>query len=313
MEDNQTTTATEASSATPGDGSALPKRKRISPSTIVVALILIVGIGFMAYPTISDWWNSMTASRAISNYTAVVDEMTPEQIAAMRAEAVEYNEQLATVNQNFNAPVKLDREYESVLNVDGRGMMSFLQIPSINVELPIYHTTREQVLQVACGHLEGTSMPVGGPSTHCVVTGHRGLPSAVLLSNMDKLSEGDLFMLNTLDETLTYEVDQIRIVEPQETNDLMIVPGEDLCTLVTCTPYGINSHRMLVRGHRVPNSNPLNITGEAEQISPILVASAVGIPLMFVVLAIAMFMTRKRNKRNVAFDTLSAQRKSDKP
>ena len=172
--------------------------------------------------------------------------------------------------------------------------MGYLEVPPINVKLPIYHGTDEAVLQVAIGHIEGSSLPVGGEGTHCVVSGHRGLPSARLLTDLDKMVEGDTFMLHTLNETLTYEVDQIRIVEPHEVEELTIVPGEDLCTLVTCTPYGVNSHRLLVRGHRVPTVNVANIEQEAEQISPLLVASAIGVPALMALLAAALIMTRRR-------------------
>lgn len=269
-------------------------RKRLS--TVIVVLILLVGLGIMAYPTISDWWNSFHQSRAISNYIEAVNELSEEEYESVWNDAVEYNEMLASQIQTFSLTEEERQEYDSLLNIEGNGIMGYLEVPSINVSLPIYHGLDESILQIAIGHIEGSSLPVGGPSTHCVVSGHRGLPSARLLTDLDKLDKGDLFMFHTLREVLTYQVDQIRIVLPEETEDIEIVPGEDLATLVTCTPYGINSHRILVRGHRVPTVAADRVVEEAEIISPIIVASSVGIPLMFIVLAVALFFTRKQPK-----------------
>lgn len=269
-----------------------PARQRIS--TIFVVIVLLVGVGFLAYPTVSDWWNSFHQSRAISNYIEAVNELSPEEYERIWTDAETYNKSLLGHVQTFELSPEEQADYESQLNVSGLGIMSYLEVPSINVKLPVYHGVSEGVLQVAIGHIQGSSLPVGGESTHCVVSGHRGLPSAKLLTDLDRVSEGDVFMFHTLNETLTYEVDQIRIVEPSDTQDLMIVPGEDLATLVTCTPYGINSHRMLVRGHRVPTVASDRVVAEAEQVSPVVVAAAVGIPVMFVVLVIALIVTRKR-------------------
>lgn len=269
-----------------------PARQRIS--TIFVVIVLLVGVGFLAYPTVSDWWNSFHQSRAISNYIEAVNDLSPEEYERIWTDAEAYNKSLLGRIQTFELSPEEQAYYESQLNVSGLGIMSYLEVPSINVKLPVYHGVSEGVLQVAIGHIQGSSLPVGGESTHCVVSGHRGLPSAKLLTDLDRVSEGDVFMFHTLNETLTYEVDQIRIVEPSDTQDLMIVPGEDLATLVTCTPYGINSHRILVRGHRVPTVASDRVVAEAEQVSPVVVAAAVGIPVMFVVLVIALIATRKR-------------------
>lgn len=269
-----------------------PARQRIS--TIFVVIVLLVGVGFLAYPTVSDWWNSFHQSRAISNYIEAVNDLSPEEYERIWTDAETYNKSLLGRIQTFELSPEEQADYESQLNVSGLGIMSYLEVPSINVKLPVYHGVSEGVLQVAIGHIQGSSLPVGGESTHCVVSGHRGLPSAKLLTDLDRVSEGDVFMFHTLNETLTYEVDQIRIVEPSDTQDLMIVPGEDLATLVTCTPYGINSHRILVRGHRVPTVASDRVVAEAEQVSPVVVAAAVGIPVMFVVLVIALIVTRKR-------------------
>lgn len=176
--------------------------------------------------------------------------------------------------------------------------MGYIEIPSIDCSLPIYHGTEESVLQTAIGHLEWTSLPVGGESTHCVLSGHRGLPSAKLFTNLDKLVEGDVFMLRILDEVLTYEVDQILIVEPQETAELQIVEGQDYCTLVTCTPYGINTHRLLVRGHRIDNmeeAKTVHVTADAVQIEPMIVAPIVAIPILLV-LFIALIIPRHKKR-----------------
>lgn len=189
-------------------------------------------------------------------------------------------------------------EYNALLNVSGNGIMGYVEIPSINVSLPIYHGVDEAVLQIAIGHIEGSSLPVGGANTHCVISGHRGLPSAKLFTNLDQVKEGDLFMLQILDETLTYEVDQIRIVEPADLTNVVIEENQDLCTLVTCTPYGVNSHRLLVRGHRVANANgsDIRITADAMQIDPMLVAPAVAVPILFVLLVWLLVRYRKQKE-----------------
>lgn len=267
-------------------------RQRIS--TIVVVLVLLAGVGLLAYPTVSDWWNSLHQSRAIASYIESAQRLSAEDYERVWNDAVAYNESLISRPQSFELTPAQEADYDSQLNIEGNGMMGYIEVPAINVKLPLYHGVSEQVLQVAIGHIPGSSLPVGGPSTHCVVSGHRGLPSAKLFTDLDRVQEGDLFMFHTLLETLTYEIDQIRIVEPADTDDLMIVPGDDLATLVTCTPYGINSHRMLIRGHRVPNVNVDSLTAEAEQINPIVVAGAVGIPVMFAILVVALVVTRKR-------------------
>ncbi len=292
--ENQKPQADKPEGKTPKEpkGSKSPARQRIS--TIIVAIVLLVGVGLLAYPTVSDWWNSFHQSRAISSYIEAVNDLSPEDYERIWTDAEEYNRSLLARAQTFSLNEQEWAEYDSQLNVEGNGIMAYLEVPAINVKLPIYHGLDEGALQVAIGHMEDTSLPVGGESTHCVVSGHRGLPSAKLLTDLDRMSEGDVFMFHTLNETLTYEVDQIRIVEPTDTKDIAIVPGEDLATMITCTPYGINSHRMLVRGHRVPTIAADRVVAEAEQISPFVVAGAVGIPVMFVILLVALIVTRKR-------------------
>ena len=229
------------------------KKKSGKFTTIILILILIAGLSLLLYPSISDYWNSLTQSRAIANYVEKVANMDAHQYDELWAAAEAYNQSLSEQGTLYHLKEEQKAEYESLLNVSGTGVMGYIEIPDINCVLPIYHGTEESVLQIAVGHLEWTSLPVGGESTHCVISGHRGLPSAKLFTDLDKVEVGDLFMLRVLDEVLTYEVDRILIVEPQETEALQIVEGKDLCTLFTCTPYGINTHRMLVQGHRVDN------------------------------------------------------------
>nr|MCR4752721.1 class C sortase [Eubacterium sp.] len=188
-------------------------------------------------------------------------------------------------------------EYRSILDVTGTGIMGYVEIPSIGVHLPIYHGMDESVLQVAIGHLEGSSFPVGGTGTHAVITGHRGLPSAKLFTDIDQLKEGDKFLLQILDRTMTYEVDQIRIVLPEELQDLEIDPEKDYCTLVTCTPYGINTHRLLVRGIRVENDEEeINVVADALQLEPVIVAPIVAAPILLLLFIILLALTSQKKK-----------------
>ena len=222
-------------------------------TTIILILLLLTGLSLLLYPTVSDWWNSLHQSRAIAGYTEAVAGLDGESYDAWWARAREYNEGLPHKKDRYRMTGEEKEGYESQLNVAGNGIMGYIEIPRINCSLPVYHGTDEAVLQVAVGHMAGTSLPVGGGTSHCVLSGHRGLPSAKLFTDLDQMEEGDLFMLHVLDETLTYEVDQITVVLPEEVNDLEMVEGEDYCTLVTCTPYGINTHRLLVRGSRTEN------------------------------------------------------------
>ena len=264
-----------------------PKRKRRGPkvSTIVATIILLVGLGIIAYPTFSDWWNSYHQSRAIASYVNAVQETDPKQIEAMLDEAHKYNEKLLTKSNRYVMSDAEKAEYDEILNLTGNGVMGYVQINTINVDYPIYHGMDESVLQIAIGHLEGSSLPVGGPNTHAVISGHRGLPSAKLFTDIDRLVEGDTFTVTVLNETVTYEVDQIRIVLPTDLSDLNIESGKDYCTLITCTPYGINTHRLLVRGHRIDNLEDLDVvTAEALQIPRYIAIPAVSIPMLFLFL-----------------------------
>lgn len=229
------------------------KLKKINISTIILILIFLVGLSLLLYPTVSDYWNSFHQSRAIAKYTEQVAELNNDLYKQLWEDAVAYNERLLTKLNRYKMTSEEKAEYESLLNVSGNGIIGYIEIEKINCSLPVYHGTAESALQIAAGHIEGTSLPVGGASTHCVISGHRGLPRAKLFTNLDKLVEGDTFELHILNEILTYEVDQISVVEPDEVEKLEIEEGKDYCTLVTCTPYGINTHRLLVRGHRVAN------------------------------------------------------------
>lgn len=257
-------------------------RRRII--TIVLIAAFLGGLSLLLYPTVSDWWNSRHQSRAVSTYMEAVAQIDDNRYDQIWNEALAYNAELARKEMNFKLNDEQLEEYNSLLNITGNGIMGYVDIPAINVTLPVYHGTEESVLQIAIGHIAGTSLPVGGESTHCVISGHRGLPSAKLFTDIDKLVVGDLFTLNVLDEVLTYEVDQIRIVFPYELDDLRIEAGKDYCTMVTCTPYGINTHRLLVRGHRIEtkaDAREVRVAADALQVDEKMVALFIAAPLLF--------------------------------
>ncbi len=274
------------------------KKKGNHLITILLVLIFLLGLSLLLYPAVSDYWNSKHQTRAIAVYSEEVSGLDEDQYQALWEAAAAYNASLLERDNAYLLTEEQKAAYEQLLNVSGLGIMGYIEIPSIDCSLPIYHGTEESVLQIAIGHLEWTSLPVGGESTHCVLSGHRGLPSAKLFTNLDKLQEGDVFLLRVLDEVLTYEVDQILIVEPQETGALRIVEGEDLCTLVTCTPYGINTHRLLVRGHRIenaPEARLVRVTADAVQIEPLLVAPIVALPMLLLLLILLLLPKRPKN------------------
>ena len=265
--------------------------------TVILILVFLAGLSLLLYPTVSDYWNSFHQSRAIASYAQAAAELDDDAYERMRADAIAYNARLAQNGQSLTLSPQEQADYEAQLDVTGTGIMAYIEIPKIKCSLPIYHGTNEAVLQIAVGHLAGSSLPVGGAGTHCVLSAHRGLPSAKLFTRLDELAEGDTFLLQTLGETLTYEVDQILIVEPQEVAALGITEGGDSCTLVTCTPYGINTHRLLVRGHRVENdaqAKAVRVTADALQIEPLLVAPIAAIPLLVILLAV-LLLTEQRN------------------
>lgn len=269
-------------------------------STIILILIFLVGLSLLLYPTVSDYWNSLHQSRAIAQYAEQVANLNNEAYDQMIADAQSYNETLPGKAQRYTLSDEEKEAYNALLDPSGNGAMGYIEIPEIKCSLPIYHGTGEAVLQIAVGHIEGTSLPVGGPGSHTVLSGHRGLPSAKLFTDLDKLVIGDTFMLRILDETLTYEVDQILIVEPHEMQALEIEDGRDYCTLVTCTPYGINTHRLLVRGHRIENqeeAKTVRVTADALQIEPVIVAPLVAAPMLLLLLIVLLARTSGKGKK----------------
>ena len=282
------------------------KKKNNNWTTVFLVLLLLAGVSLLLYPSLSDYWNSMHQTRAIASYAETVSQLDTAQYDEMWKAAQDYNRSLAQRETAFALTDEQKAAYESLLDVSGLGVMGYIEIPEIDCSLPIYHGTEESVLQVAVGHLEWSSLPVGGEGTHCVLSGHRGLPSAKLFTNLDKLAVGDTFLLRVLDEVLTYEVDQILIVEPEQVDALGIVPGEDYCTLVTCTPYGINTHRLLVRGHRVentPEAARMHVTADATQFDPLIVAPVLAIPVLLLLLIILLLPKRQSKSRGDEIDT----------
>ena len=277
------------------------KKNKNRITTLLLALVFLAGLSLLLYPTVSDYWNSFHASRAVAAYAQEVADLIGEEYDRLLAAARDYNARVPERSNTFALTEAEQEEYQSLLNMDGTGIMGYIEIPNIKLSLPIYPGTEESVLQIAVGHLDWSALPVGGEGTHCVLSGHRGLPSAKLFTNLDQLREGDTFTLRVLDEVLCYEVDQIRVVEPQDTAALLPEPGQDLCTLVTCTPYGVNTHRLLVRGHRIetPDSaDAIRVTSDAMQIEPILVAPAVGVPLALLAVAALLLSDRRRKRKN---------------
>ena len=264
-------------------------------ATIILLISFLIGLCVLLYPSFSSYWNSKTQSEAIVDYESMLAQFKPEDYSAVFAEADAYNRQLLELEEPFVQHRTL-QQYHSVLNVSGTGMMGYITVPKINQELPVYHGTSDGVLSVAVGHLEGSSLPVGGESTHCVVSAHRGLPTAILFTHLDRMEIGDTFYFTILDRTLTYEVDQIRIVEPDDTSLIRITEGKDYCTLLTCTPYGINTQRLLVRGHQVDETQTRNlyIGNEAYRIEPLVVMPIVALPIIFVLLLYVMLAPVKK-------------------
>ena len=277
-------------------------------STIVILAMFIVGSSVLLYPAISEYINSRNASKVIAVHNEAVEKAAAEELEQLWAEAREYNLKLSQDPSAFFAPERLEG-YEQLLDISGAGIMGYIDIDRIKVELPIYHGVDKGVLQIGVGHLEGSSLPVGGSGTHCVLSGHRGLPSAKLFTDLDELTIDDTFTLTILGRKLTYRVDQIKTVKPGETDDLQIVPGKDHCTLLTCTPYGINTHRLLVRGVRVDSQAEqagIFVPNEAFLIDPLIVTPIAAIPMLAVLLTIVFISDARKKKTN---DTVSKEEK----
>lgn len=272
---------------------------RAHKTVIILTLGFLIGISVLLYPAFSNYWNSKTQSRAIVDYESVLEYLEPEDHSAIFQAAYDYNDALQAVEfplQNY----KEVPGYYDTLKIEGSSIIGYVKIDKIGVELPIYHGTSDEVLNRGVGHLEGTSLPVGGTSTHSVMSAHRGLPSAKLFTDLDRLEMGDTFQVTVLDQVLTYQVDQVKVITPQEFKDLLIVDGMDYCTLFTCTPYGINTHRLLVRGIRIETIKEkpvLYVANEAFRIEPLLVTPVVAAPMVLVFLIHLMVKYREPPKK----------------
>lgn len=264
----------------------------------LLILFLVSGIGLLLYPTVSELWNSYHQSQAISNYENKVEKLDTSKADEMRAAAEFYNQTLEKgVVPNYRLSEEEKKTYNSLLDVTGTGIMAYVEIPTLGTNLPIYHGTDDAILQVAIGHIPGSSLPVGGQGTHSVISGHRGLPSAKLFTDIDKLKNGNRFMIHVLGKTITYQVDQTLTVEPDDVSSLAIDPEQDYCTLVTCTPYGINSHRLLVRGHRVPNEKKISKSSKKKDSIPRLYILILLLVLVLILMLLLWFLHRRRKKK----------------
>lgn len=266
--------------------------------TLIIAAVGLFGLGLILYPSVADWWNSFHQSRAVAAYAQKVANLDSSEYERILADAEAYNNNLASKGIKWTMNEDEIAAYEKELDITGTGIMGYITIPKIHVELPVYHGIDDAVLQIAIGHMPETSLPVGGESTHCAVSGHRGLPSAKLFTDIDKLVEGDTWTVSVLNRTLTYEVDQIRVVEPSDLSNLKLEQGKDYFTLITCTPYGINTHRLLVRGHRVDNAQgEANVIADALQIEPVYIAPFVALPFIFILLIVMLVSTEYNRRR----------------
>ena len=262
-------------------------KKKPDYTNLVLVLVFFIGLSVLLYPPFSNWWNSRVQSRAIVDYEAMMNAFKPEDYTEEFRKADEYNAAIWKIPYPLMYHDQVPG-YDETLNITGNGIMGYISIEKLQVELPIYHGTGEAVLNIAVGHVEGTSLPAGGPDTHCVLSAHRGLPSARLFTDLDKMEEGDIFTLTVLDRVLTYQVYKIEIVLPHEVDSLYVVEGEDLCTLTTCTPYGINTHRLLIHGTRVetPEEKNIYIASEAYRIDSLILTPIVAAPMLLALLII---------------------------
>lgn len=271
--------------------------KKSKYMNLFLCIVFLMGLSLLLYPAASDYWNSFHQSQMVASYIKEVTRMDNELYEQVKQDAEAYNQTLIGEEDRFILDEEEQKTYKGLINLTGNGIMGYLEIPSIHVSMAVYHGTEDTVLQIAAGHLAGTSLPIGGESTHCVISGHRGLPSARLFTDLDKLEEGDEFILHVLDESLVYVVDQIRIISPHELDDLKIEKGKDYCTLLTCTPYGINTHRLLVRGHRGENliaENTIRVTADAALLDPVMTMPLIAIPILVVLLILLIIPKRGR-------------------
>ena len=284
--------------------------KKSRASTVILIIVFLVGLSLLLYPSLSDYWNSFRQSRAIASYVESVSHLDNQEYQALLEEARAYNASLVGDKTRFSPTEEETAEYLTLLGSTG-GAVGYIEVPVISLSLPIYLGTSETVLQVGVGTMEGSSLPIGGESTHAVLTGHRGLPSATLFTDLDRMVQGDMFHVHILNETCTYEVDQILIVEPAEMDALEIAEGEDYCTLVTCTPYGVNSHRMLVRGHRIETPEDavfVQVSPDALQMDPLFIAPFVAVPILLVLLLFLLFGGQKRSAKSNSHQKAQAKK-----
>ncbi len=266
-----------------------------------LTVLFVIGLGLLLYPRASNYWNSLHSTKEVNQYAAQVEGLDEEYYADLMLKAEKYNLELTRRENAYKLSPEQEKEYMDLLDISDNGVMGYIEIPVIGVTLPIYHGTSNAVLQKAIGHLDWTSLPIGGPGSHCVLSGHRGLPSAKLFTDLDKVAEGDVFIIRVLNEVLTYKVDRILTVEPADTSSLTIEANKDYCTLVTCTPYAVNTHRLLVRGHRIDNTQLASvayITADAVQIEPLIVAPVIFTFVLTVIVIVNALLPSRRNRRS---------------
>lgn len=277
------------------------KKKRDLIITAIFGILFLLGLSVMLYPTFANWWNQRHQTKAIAQYKEAVANMDDSETQKLLDEANDYNAKLAKLHAPFTNFGSIPG-YEDILNISGTGIMGYVSIPNINVELPIYHGTSDGVLQIASGHIQGSSLPVGGADTHAVISGHRGLPSAKLFTDLDQLVVGDTFTINVLNEVMMYEVEEILVILPDNVEELSIIPGKDYVTLMTCTPYGVNSHRLLIRAHRINSllDKQVKVSGDALQVD-----SMTLIPIVFAILTALLLIYWRitgRRRKNIHID-----------
>ena len=271
---------------------------------IILLIIFFTGLVTMLYPTICQYWNSKVQSRAIDDYKEMIPNIATSDYNNMFTEANDYNQKLFTLEFPLIQYPKVPN-YKELININNKGMIGYITIDKLKVELPIYHGTSSSILNIAVGHLQGSSLPIGGPNTHSVLSAHRGLPSAQLFTNLDKLEIGDTFIITILNKNLTYQVDKISIVEPTDVSTLAIIEGKDYVTLMTCTPYGVNSHRLLVRGVRIPNEEAekiLRVSADAQKVDNMIVMPFMAFPLFLILVFVWAFGGKKKTRTELDYD-----------